>query len=78
MTETARSCPTVTSDRDARRLRMMQSMVVCAVCGKAVSAQDVPLTWTTQASACGQQWLCETCTRENLRSIEGRLDGAWW
>jgi hypothetical protein len=26
----------------------------------------------------GMQWLCDRCTRENIRSIEGRLDSAWW
>ena len=27
----------------------------------------------------GQQvWTCDRCSRENLRSIEGKLDSAWW
>jgi len=48
----------------------------CAVCGTVVD--DRPPTWSLQVSDRGPQWLCETCTRDNLRSIEGRLDEAWW
>jgi hypothetical protein len=25
-----------------------------------------------------RRYYCETCARENLRAIEGRLDSAWW
>jgi len=32
-----------------------------------------------QVSARGTtQWICERCTRDNVRSIEGKLDEAWW
>lgn len=57
-------------------------MTVCGWCGTTV--QDVPPTWTRQVSerapepAERSEWLCDRCTRENLRSIEGRLDAAWW
>ncbi|MDQ3465158.1 MAG: hypothetical protein M3500_10785 [Actinomycetota bacterium] len=51
-------------------------MVTCSVCGN--TEEEPPVTWTSQASERDQQWLCESCTRENLRSIEGRLDEAWW
>jgi len=37
-----------------------------------------PLTWSLQKGQRGEQWLCEACTRLNVRSIEGRLDEAWW
>lgn len=50
--------------------------VTCAVCGRA--EQALPPTWSSQTSERGTSWLCERCTRENLRSIEGRLDEAWW
>jgi hypothetical protein len=23
-------------------------------------------------------WTCEACSRKHLRSIEGKLDTAWW
>ena len=48
----------------------------CGVCG--TTTDEPPVTWSSQSSARGQQWLCERCTRENIRSIEGRLDEAWW
>jgi len=31
-----------------------------------------------QVGVRGQMWLCERCTRENLRAIEAKLDEAWW
>ncbi|MBN9610200.1 MAG: hypothetical protein J0I11_12905 [Actinobacteria bacterium] len=26
----------------------------------------------------GTVWVCVDCVRENLRSVEARLDQAWW
>jgi hypothetical protein len=49
----------------------------CAGCGTTVEGQP-PVTWSAQTSERGLSWLCERCTRDNLRSIEGRLDEAWW
>ena len=48
----------------------------CARCGTSVAQR--PLTWSLQVGAAGEQWLCATCTRDNVRAIEGRLDDAWW
>jgi hypothetical protein len=50
--------------------------VSCAVCG--LTEPELPATWSSQVSERGQTYLCERCTRENLRSIEGKLDEAWW
>jgi hypothetical protein len=50
--------------------------VTCTSCG--TTADGPPATWSSQTGARGTTWLCERCTRENLRSIEGRLDEAWW
>jgi len=30
------------------------------------------------ASAPRDVWTCDTCSRTHLRSIEGKLDSAWW
>lgn len=54
----------------------MGEPVTCAVCGTVVD--EVPVTWSSQVSERGTTWLCERCTRDNLRSIEGKLDEAWW
>jgi hypothetical protein len=48
----------------------------CGVCGKRVDVR--PVTWSMQISDRGTRWLCEKCTRDNVRSIEGKLDEAWW
>ncbi len=50
--------------------------VTCASCG--TPGEGPPPTWSSQTSARGLSWLCDRCTRQNLRSIEGRLDEAWW
>lgn len=49
----------------------------CAVCGT-LAVGGVPSSWTMQHSERGLQMLCDACTRENIRSIEGRLSEAWW
>ena len=54
----------------------MGDQVTCSVCG--TTAEGPPLTWSMQVSERGQTWLCEACARDNLRSIEGKLDEAWW
>lgn len=51
--------------------------MTCRVCGT-VAEHGLPLTWSTSTGARGPQVLCEGCTREHLRSIEGKLDEAWW
>lgn len=44
----------------------------CRRCGRPL--EDNTLSWSRDE----QGWLCPDCTRENVRSIEGRLDDAWW
>ncbi len=53
-----------------------QPLATCGLCGQQQAGP--PLTWSHQATARGPLWLCSGCTRENVRSIEGRLDSAWW
>lgn len=50
--------------------------VYCAMCGAAT--EGPPPTWTMQVGRRGAEWVCGRCTRENVRSIEGRLDREWW
>lgn len=54
----------------------MDDPVACTACG--IVAESLPATWSSQVSERGLTYLCERCTRENLRSIEGKLDEAWW
>lgn len=48
----------------------------CTACGRV--ADGPPVSWSSQTTARGTTWLCDRCTREHLRSIEGRLGEAWW
>jgi hypothetical protein len=43
-----------------------------------MAVDEPPSTWTLQWGARGQEWLCERCTRDNLRAIEAGLDDVWW
>lgn len=53
--------------------------VVCATCGAVPEdAVLVMLTWTRGTEHGRDVWTCERCSREHLRSIEGKLDSAWW
>lgn len=52
---------------------------VCATCGAAApDPAQARLTWTRGTENGRQVWTCERCSREHLRSIEGKLDSAWW
>ncbi|MEU6343020.1 MULTISPECIES: hypothetical protein [unclassified Streptomyces] len=48
----------------------------CARCGAV--AQGLPLTWTCSVENGSRVYFCDDCARGNIRSIEGRLDSAWW
>jgi hypothetical protein len=54
----------------------MTELSTCTGCGTQV--EDKPPTWSMQVGARGVQWLCDRCTRDNIRAIEGKLDDAWW
>jgi hypothetical protein len=50
---------------------------VCATCGT-VAPAALPLTWSASIEAGRRVWICERCAREHVRSIEAKLDSAWW
>lgn len=55
---------------------------VCATCG-ATAADDeaaaiARITWARGSENGRDVWTCDTCSRRHLRSIEGKLDSAWW
>jgi hypothetical protein len=56
-----------------------QVLPVCASCGAtATDAARAALTWARGTENGREVWTCERCSREHLRSIEGKLDSAWW
>lgn len=48
----------------------------CARCGTAHEGR--PVTWTCSVENGVREFFCVGCARANLRSIEGRIDSAWW
>ena len=53
---------------------------VCARCGAFGTAppDGLPVGWSLASSDRGVDRLCAACTRENVRSIEAKLDEEWW
>lgn len=52
---------------------------VCATCGRVAEDPDLArLTWSYGVEHGRPGWACERCSREFLRSIEGRLSPEWW
>ncbi|MEU0007680.1 hypothetical protein ABZ079_26195 [Streptomyces sp. NPDC006314] len=51
--------------------------LVCARCGTPADVPQ-PATWTCSVENGIRQYFCDTCSRESLRAIEGRLDSSWW
>lgn len=55
------------------------AVLVCATCGQQAAADpQTALTWVRGLEAGRAVWTCPTCSRMHLRSIEGKLDSAWW
>jgi len=53
--------------------------VVCATCGAVPEDESLArLTWTRGTEGGRDLWTCDRCSRQHLRSIEGKLDSAWW
>jgi hypothetical protein len=57
---------------------MCESHPTCARCGAAAPDDGLPVGWSLATSERGVDRLCAACTRENVRSIEARLDEDWW
>lgn len=53
-------------------------MVTCAFCGSACDTSTPPLTWTSAVEQGRTKWFCDTCSRENLRAMEAKLDSDAW
>ena len=52
---------------------------VCGTCGRLPEDEAVArITWALGTENGRKIWTCDLCSRENLRSIEGKLDSAWW
>jgi hypothetical protein len=53
--------------------------MVCTTCGHIAHDESAArLTWAFAVEKHRRVWSCDLCSREHLRSIEGKLDSAWW
>ncbi|MFJ8883517.1 hypothetical protein ACIRJR_08890 [Streptomyces sp. NPDC102402] len=52
--------------------------VRCARCGTAAESDAPPATWLCSVEDGRRRYVCDACARTHIRSIEGRLDSAWW
>ena len=53
-------------------------MTTCDFCGRQEDDQTALLTWSTAVERGRRSTFCETCSREHLRAMEGKLDSEWW
>ena len=49
----------------------------CDFCGRQADDAET-LSWTTSMENGRMRTYCDTCSREHLRAIEGKLDSEWW
>ncbi|MDN4163579.1 hypothetical protein [Nocardioides abyssi] len=50
----------------------------CAWCGRQETDPVRTLTWTMAVERGRTRSFCDTCSREHLRSMEGKLDSEHW
>ena len=56
-------------------------LLTCSSCGTTPAPPDqarARLTWSRSVEQGRTLWACERCSRDNLRSIESKLDPDWW
>jgi hypothetical protein len=51
---------------------------VCDLCGRQESDPARTLTWSTAVEHGRRRTFCDVCSREHLRSMEGKLDSEFW
>jgi hypothetical protein len=55
----------------------VDNRVTCGFCG-AYAVGDLPLTWSTAVEGGRSIAFCDQCSRDHVRSMEAKLDSAWW
>ncbi len=53
-------------------------MVTCDYCGRSEQDEAATLRWSTSVEGGRRRRYCETCSREHVRSMEGKLDPEHW
>jgi hypothetical protein len=52
--------------------------MACSSCGRVTSRPEALLSWSRGTERGRTTWTCQACSREHVRSIESKLDPAWW
>ncbi len=52
--------------------------MTCDFCGRQEADGSSTLTWTTSVEHGRTRRYCDVCSREHLRSMEGKLDAEYW
>ncbi len=52
-------------------------MRTCDFCGRQAAEADA-ITWVTSVENGRRRVYCDSCARDHLRAIEGKLDSEWW
>jgi hypothetical protein len=50
----------------------------CDFCGRPPPTGPATLTWTTAVERGRVRTFCDSCSREHLREMEGKLDSEFW
>ena len=53
-------------------------MKTCDFCGRQEADDTITLTWSTAVENGRGRTYCESCSREHLRAMEGKLDSEHW
>jgi hypothetical protein len=53
-------------------------MRTCDLCGRQEADETVTLSWSTAVENGRSKVYCDSCSREHLRAMEGKLDSEYW
>jgi hypothetical protein len=53
-------------------------VTTCDLCGRQEPDDAATWTWTTAVERGRKLTYCDTCSREHLRAMEGKLDSEHW
>jgi len=54
------------------------SVTTCDFCGRQEPDKAKTLTWTVAVENRRRRVYCDACSRDHLRSMEGKLDSEFW
>jgi hypothetical protein len=56
----------------------LETVLICSFCGRQEADEAKTLTWTTSVENGRKRVYCDACSRQHLRSMEGKLDSEFW